>query len=283
MTPSFTSWRQATAIVALALVAGGCGSSPALPTAASSVLSVASAPQTGAPPPAGDPLPATSALGATRFLAFGDSITCGVPGAFPQVDIAFDVNCIDTGYPEALDGLLEAASATQNFTVDNEGRPGEEARLALSRFTSLVSTRRPQAVLLLEGVNDLNGGTSVSSAVAALQQMVEVARVYGATVLVGTMFQTCYSANPYTGRVRLNSTDLIRPFNSALRAMVAGRQNVYVVNLDTAFGNGNCASDRGINLVGEDGLHPSPSGYAAIAQAFGMAIRSVFAVRGSYQ
>ena len=284
MTHSLRSRWPATAVVALAaLAAGACAGAPELPTVPSAVLSVAAAPQTGAPVPAGDPLPTIPALGATRFLAFGDSITCGVSGAFPQVDFGFDVNCFNTGFPEALDGLLEAASATQDFTVDNEGRPGEEARLALSRFTSLVSVRRPQAVLLLEGINDLNNGTSVSSAVAALQQMVELARAYNATVLVGTMFQTCYSANPYTGRVRLNSTDLIPPFNSAIRAMAAGRQNVYVVNLDTAFGNGNCGSDRGINLVGEDGLHPSPSGYSVIAQTFGMAIRSVFAVRGSYQ
>jgi lysophospholipase L1-like esterase len=281
--PSRARW-PATAVAALtALVTVACAESPALPTAPGAVLAVASAPQTGAPVPAGDPLPAIPALGATRFLAFGDSITCGVSGVFPQVDIAFDSTCFNTGYPEALDGLLEAASATQDFTVDNEGRPGEEARLALSRFTSLVSVRRPQAVLLLEGINDLNSGTSVSSAVAAMQQMVDVARAYGATVLLGTMFQTCYSVNPYTGRVRTNSTALVAPFNSALRAMVAGRENVYVVSVDTAFGNANCGSERGINLVGEDGLHPSPSGYSAIAQTFGMAIRSVFAVRGSYQ
>lgn len=270
-------------LLPLAAACAGAADGPTAP----SLVTVASVRQDGPPPPAADPLPAIPQLGATRFLAFGDSITCGVSGAFPQADIAFDdANCQPNGspqYPQILRTLLQNATPTQPITVDNEGRPGEEARFALSRFTGLVAARRPQGVLLLEGINDLNSGISVSATVASLQQMVEVGRVYGATVLVGTMFQTCYSVNPYTGRVRPNSTDLIAPFNSAVRAMAAGRQNVYVVNIDSAFGGGNCGDEQGINLLGEDGLHPSPSGYNRIAQTFGTAVRDIFAVRGAYQ
>lgn len=282
--------RVARALVAaLSAAVSACSAPQASPTAPSPSLAVGPAPQRGAPVPAVS-LPPVPALGATRYLAFGDSITCGVPGAFPQApaDMAFDdPTCqLQPGspqYPQILRGLLQSASPSQTFTVDNQGRPGEEARFAYSRFASLVAAQRPQVVLLLEGINDLNNGTGVSATVASLQRMVELARVYSATVMVGTMFQTCYSVNPYTGRVRTNSTDLIVPFNTAVRSMVAGRLNVYVVDVYAAFGTNNCGVERGINFVGEDGLHPSPSGYNAIASAFGAAIRDRLAVRGSFQ
>lgn len=293
---SSTSRPFRVCVAALCLTAmAGCAGTADSPAGPSPVLTVGPSAQDGAAVPTPDPLPPVSALGATKFLAFGDSITCGTPGAFPTMDIAFDdVNCtLPAGspqYPQMARGLLQQASPMQAIVLDNEGRPGEEVRLALSRFTSLVASRRPQGVLLLEGINDLNNPDihanttqRINAAVAGLQQLIDVARVYNATVLVGTMFQTCYSENPYTGRVRQNSTTLIVPFNNALRAAVAGRQNVHVVDLYASFGLNNCLSDRGTNFVGEDGLHPSPSGYNRIATAFATAVQDKFKVRGSFQ
>lgn len=274
-------------VAAVAALAIGCGGAATSPTAPSALLSLGAAPQTGAPAPAADPLPGVTALGATTFLAFGDSITCGVPGTFSQNDIAFDApldsTCSYTGYPETLRSLLTQASPTQTFTVWNEGRPGEEATLAYARFSANMASRRPQVVLLLEGINDLNNDKSIGSTVGALQQMVELARAYNATVFVGTMFQTCYTVNPFTGRVRTNSTDRIVPFNNAVRTMVAGRLNVYLADIYAAFGTNNCGVEKGINKVGEDGLHPSPSGYSTIATTFGLAARDALAIRGSVQ
>lgn len=274
-------------LAAVAALAVGCGGAVNSPTAPSAVLSLGTAPQTGAPAPAADPLPGVAAFGATTFLAFGDSITCGVPGTFSQNDIAFDApldsSCFYTGYPGTLRTLLGQASPTQTFTVWNEGRPGEEATLAYSRFSSNMAARRPQVVLLLEGINDLNNDKSIGSTVGALQQMVELARAYNATVFVGTMFQTCYTVNPFTGRVRTNSVDRIVSFNNAVRSMVAGRLNVYLADIYAAFGTNNCGVEKGINLVGDDGLHPSPSGYSTIATTFGLAARDALAIRGSIQ
>ena len=138
-------------------------------------------------------------------------------------------------------------------------------------------------MLLLEGINDLNADRSIGATVDAMARLLDLAALYNSTVLVGTIFQTCYSENPFTGRVRTNSTDKIVPYNNALRAMVVGRQNVYIVDLYASFGGGNCLPDRGTNFVGEDGLHPSPSGYSRIASTFAAAIRDRFAVRGSFQ
>lgn len=236
----------------------------------------------GGDPPPRDSLGPINAVGATRFVAYGDSITFGVVSSFDG-GLLFDPPP-GYAYPGLLDGLLEAAFPSQDFTVANEGLPGEEAAHALStgRFASVMAARRPQGLLLLEGINDLNNGVSVSAVVASLQQMVDIARVYNSTVLIGAMFQTCESTDPNTGRMRLNSTDKIVAFNAAIRSMVAGRQNVYLVDLYARFGN-NCGSNGGTGLLGGDGLHPSPNGYSAMAGAFGAAIRDRFPVRGSFQ
>lgn len=262
--------------------AARCGRSPESPTGPSPVLSRGAVPQAGGPPAPSDSLPPLTVLGATRFLAFGDSITCGTPSSFDE--FSFDVLCQESsGYPQLVRGILQNVSPGQTFSVANEGRPGEWAQQAVSsgRFAQVMASLRPQGLLLLQGINDLNNSSGIGATVGALQQMVELARLYNTTVLIGTMFQTCVSTSP-SGVVRTNSADRISSFNSAIRAMAAGRQNVYVVNVDTAFGN-NCGPDGGVGWLGADGLHPSPSGYTALASTFASAIRDRFAVRGSYQ
>jgi lysophospholipase L1-like esterase len=267
--------------VILAAVAAGCADTPTAPSASGAVSSRGVAPQGGTPEPPGDSLGLVNALGATNYLAFGDSITWGVTSSFDGTFL-FDPPP-GTGYPEQLDGLLEAQFTTQDFVVANLGAPGEWAVQALStgRFLQELSSRRPQGLLLLEGINDMNNGRSVSQVVGSLQQMVELARLYNATVLLANMFQTCESTDG-NGVVRPNSNTLIVPFNSALSAMAAGRQNVYIVDLYGAFGN-NCGPSGGFGLLGGDGLHPSGSGYSVMASRFRDAIRTHFAVRGSFQ
>jgi len=270
-------------VVLLAVAAAQCAQTPTSPSTSGSVLSRGEAPQSGPPPTGGDSLGTINALGATNYLAFGDSITWGTTSSFDG-GFLFDP-CGGCSYPSQLDNLLEAAFTTQNFTVNNAGNPGEWAQQAVSsgRFQQAVNAQRPQGVLLLEGINDLNNGRSVAAVVASLQQMVDIARLYNATVLVSTMYQTCVSTQPGTGQVRLNSADKIVSFNNAITAMAAGRQNVYVVNLYGAFGSGNCGPDGGINLLGADGLHPTVSGYQVMANTFGQALRDRFPVRGSFQ
>jgi lysophospholipase L1-like esterase len=281
MTHSLRSRWPATAVVALAaLAAGACAGSPPLPTAPSSVLSRGAVPQLGAPT-AADPLPGPNALGATRFMAFGDSITFGETSSF---DGGFLFDPVPgTQYPMQLDNLLEAAFPTQDFTVTNEGVSGEAAITAVSsgRFAQRMAAQRPQGLLLLEGINDLNGEISIPSVVNALAQMIDIARLYNTTVFISTMFQSCVSTRP-DGSIRENAADQVVPFNTALRAMAAGRQNVYVVDMYAAFGN-NCGPNGGVGLLGGDGLHPMPTGYSVMAGTFSTALRSVFAVRGSYQ
>ena len=269
-------------VMALAALVSACAAAPTAPSATNPVLLRGVVPQGGAPVPPRDSLGLVNALGATRFLAFGDSITVGVTSSFDGAFLFGAAPGVD--YPSQLDGLLESAFTTQDFLVDNFGLGAEEVQHALAngRFAQAMAAKRPQGLLLLEGINDLNNGASVPAVVAGLQQMLDIAQLYNATVLLGTMFQTCESTDPNTGRFRHNSVDLIVPFNSVLKAMAAGRLNVYVVDIFAAFGN-NCSSAGGVGLLGGDGLHPSGNGYSVMAQTFGVAIRDRFPVRGSFQ
>jgi lysophospholipase L1-like esterase len=273
--------RRLAGVALLAVVATQCSQTPTSPSTSGPVLSRGAVPQEGPNPP-GDSLGTINALGATNYLSFGDSITWGTLSSFDGAYL-FDP-CGGCSYPSQLDNLLEATFASQDFTVDNFGSPGEQAAQAVSsgRFQQALAAQRPRGVLLLEGINDLNNGRSVTDVVGSLQQMIDIARIYNATVLISTMYQTCRSVQPGTGQVRENSAHQIVAFNNALGAMAAGRQNVYVVNLYGAFGN-NCGADGGVNLLGADGLHPSTTGYQVMAATFGTAIRDRFPVRGSFQ
>lgn len=275
--------RPALRLLVLLLAAGlatGCAGSPTAPSATREGVIAA-----GSSDGAFVILPAPNALGGTRFLAFGDSITFGVESSFDTEDGEFPIMAAPGDeYPAQLDGQLESQFTTQDFVVDNFGLPGESAASAVSsgRFAQTLASRRPQGVLILEGINDLNQGRSIGDTVNALSQMVSIAQLYEATVLIATMYQTCYSVDPTTGRVRENSNTLIAAFNSAVRSMAANQQDVYVVDVAAAFGN-NCGPNGGVGLLGNDGLHPTVAGFTRLATTFGTTLRSVFAVGGSYQ
>lgn len=272
--------REARRLFALLLAAGlatRCAGSPTAPSATSSVGDSSGS--------ASVILPAPNALGGTRFLAYGDSITFGVESSFDTEEGEFPIMAAPGDeYPAQLDGQLEAQFTAQDFVVDNFGQPGESAAAAVAsgRFAQALAARRPQGVLLLEGINDLNQGRSIGDTVNALSQMVSIAQLYEATVLIATMYQTCYSVDPNTGRVRENSNTLITAFNDAVRSMAANQQDVYVVDVAAAFGS-NCGPSGGVGLLGNDGLHPTIAGFTRLATTFGTALRTHFAVRGSYQ
>lgn len=271
-------WAPALLLPALllVLVTGACTTTPTAPSAGAStgtlVLGAASSGPDAAPSVV---IPAPSqALGATRFVAFGDSITAGVLSeVFDGMFLADEAG----SYPTLLRNAFIQYHQPQMFTVFNEGVPGETARVGADRLPGVLTTREPQVLMLLEGINDMaTAGRSPEQTAANVHYMVETARLFNCTVLVATMPQTYYSFNPNTGRERFNAADKIVPFNTELRRLVSGMQNVHVVDLYAAFG-----SDR--SMMGPDGLHPTPAGYTRMAETFYNTIRAVFPVRGSLQ
>jgi lysophospholipase L1-like esterase len=211
------------------------------------------------------------ALGLTRFVAYGDSITWGARSSF--LDEVF-VAASNGGYPERLQQWLTAAHPPQQITVFNEGLPGEFATFALSRYRAVLANRRPQAVLLLEGINDLAGGVGISRIIDALRQMLDLAAPFGVPVLIATMYQTYAVVSP-EGSYRENGAPLVPAFNAEIRRLAAGRLNVYLVDLEPAMTNR--------ALVGADGVHLEDAGFDVMAAEFQRVIETVFRVRGSFQ
>jgi acyl-CoA thioesterase I len=216
----------------------------------------------------------SQALGATRFLAFGDSITYGTVSSF---DGSFLIHDEVGSYPRLLRSLLDANNIPAPFTVVNAGVPGETARLGVDRLPGVLTTYRPQVVMLLEGINDMNINNASPTQVATnVQTMVQIARLYNCTVLVATMPQTYSSQYPGESTPRTQSAEKIVPYNTELRRLLSNQLNVHIVDIYAAFG-----TDR--SLMGNDGLHPTAAGYQRMAQTFHARIRDIFPVRGSLQ
>ncbi|HUE84810.1 MAG TPA: SGNH/GDSL hydrolase family protein [Vicinamibacterales bacterium] len=213
------------------------------------------------------------ALGATRYLAFGDSITWGATSGW---DPRFLFAMANGGYAERLAAGLNQHHSPQQFTVVNEGVPGEWASAAgtLTRMRNVLTVRRPEVVLLLEGINDLSSGATPTSVVTGLSRLITAATSAGVPVLVATMFQTYEVVDP-DGNLRSNGAPMVPTFNSQVRSMVAGRLNVHLVDLEPVMG------ER--RFVGADGVHLTDAGFEVMASAFLDAIEKAFPVRGSFQ
>src|SRR5262245_23918102 len=268
--------RMVCSVLTLAVLAAGCSQSPTAPTAVlpgeRGSLSQAAPPvsdgATNSPSSAIDP---PRALGVARFVAFGDSITFGV---MSSSDGSYLYAAANGGYVEQLEGDLNLLHQPQRFSVTNDGLPGELATNAVPRFRSMLTSRRPEGVLLLEGINDLSNEVSPLATVNALRQMLDAAAQMGVPVAIATMYQT-YEAVHSDGSVRENGADSVPVFNAAVRALARGRLNVALVDLEPLMGNR--------RFVGGDGLHPTEAGFDVMASAFRRVIEAAYPVRGSFQ
>ncbi len=262
-------------LAALCLVgsvfAVGCSQTPTSPSSVSAPTVVGQAPQSSAPLPSPFSANPPRALGATRYLAFGDSITWGATSAF---DPRFLFAAANGGYPQGLQAALNRDHSPQQFTVINEGLPGEMASNAVNRFRAALTLHRPHVVLLLEGVNDLNNDISIIRIGDALRQMLDAAAPNGIPVVIATMFQT-YAVTDPDGHYRPNGAASIPALNSEIKRIAAGRVNVHLVDLEPRM--------RDRQMVGADGIHLTDAGFTALASAFLEAIEMAFPVRGSFQ
>jgi lysophospholipase L1-like esterase len=259
--------------VVCAVAISGCAKSPTAPSAGSAPIVIGGLPQGAAPAPPRLTISPPRAIGVTRFVAFGDSITWGAQSAY---DPRYLFAAASGGYAERLQAGLNTYHAPQQFVVFNEGVPGEWATdpRTLPRLRAAVVNRQAQAVLLLEGINDLSSGAGVSRTVSGLGQLASAVASLGIPVVIATMFQT-YEVTGPDGVRRTNAASEVPAFNAQIRQMVAGRPNVYLVDLEPVM--------RNRSYVGNDGLHLTDAGFEVMAATFLAAIESAFPVRGSIQ
>jgi lysophospholipase L1-like esterase len=195
----------------------------------------------------------------TRFLAFGDSLTEGQSASVASRPMML---APVTSYPSMLERDLRALYSVQDVRVVNSGRSGEWAEDGVYRLAGELRTAGPDAVLLLEGVNDLSAlGTPVMQpTLDALDYMVQLCRQQRAAVYLATL------PPQRPGGVRADAASLVPAFNEGLRRIARNRGAV-LVDLEAAFGTDD-------SLLSEDGLHPNVAGYQVMAQAFLAAIRA---------
>jgi lysophospholipase L1-like esterase len=210
-----------------------------------------------------------------HFVAFGDSLTWGQDGqddptATPLVFKPF-VRVLFP-YPARLLQYLDARYTTQvsQLSVLNEGCQGETlsvstpspcegAPSAQARFGRVMDAGHYDAVLIMEGSNDVNlipGDFGAEGrALTVLQVMIEYARnVSGARPYLATL----PPMNPAGDPSRTRGATFVNDFNVHLAALAAS-EGVPLIDV-----NGNIP----LSLLAPDGLHLRQAGYDKIAQLF---------------
>jgi len=214
-------------------------------------------------------------LSKTRFLAFGDSLTAGEV-TFPVGTTALGAPSFklvvvpSAAYPTVLAKQLQATYKSQEdlITVANYGVGGERAAVARDRFIAALGVVRPDAVLLLEGANDIGFGENGAASTAAreVRTMAAEARSRGMRVFIATLPPARAGGN------RALQQFLLDDYNGRMRD-VARSEGAILVDIYQALATNVTA------YIGVDGLHPNEVGYAKMAETFYGAIRAEFDVR----
>jgi lysophospholipase L1-like esterase len=207
----------------------------------------------------------------TSFLAFGDSVTAGEVSVPTSIGTTLDgfpsfklIVVPGASYPTQLQALLRTRYITQQtaITIANSGLPGELATAGARRFPGVMSSVRPEVVLLLEGYNDLALGLSfASSAASAIETMAKEARNRGARVYIASL------TPPRAGGKNSLPAEWVTNLNGRLRSVAAGENAVFVDLYQALVGNVTA-------YIGSDGLHPTEVGYQKIAETFFNAIQA---------
>jgi lysophospholipase L1-like esterase len=198
-------------------------------------------------------------LNARKYLAFGDSVTAGEDGRSLFIRPTF-VDPVRS-YPAVLQGQLVTSFPAETPTVSNKGKGGEFANDGVSRLVTELDAERPDALLLLEGYNDLltYGVSAADTVVNALRTDVRNARGRGVRyIIVSTLTPSRKATGP---RDRAIDARALQETNAKLVAM-ASSENALLVDAYTAF------LGREATLVGDDGLHLTAEGNQVLADLF---------------
>ncbi len=168
-------------------------------------------------------------------------------------------------YPTQLLTQLRAryTAQTSELQVTNAGRPGEWAEDGVVRLPGVLASSQPEAVLLLQGSNDIGalGTPGIQRASRASDTMAREVRNRGARLFLATLPPTRTTG---TATIPLAS---IQALNSMIRTTARG-ENAVLVDVYQAL-----ATDV-TRYIGVDGLHPTEAGYQRIADTFFAAVRA---------
>ena len=194
----------------------------------------------------------TQTIEKTKFMAFGDSITEGAVSLAPLVMLGPP----DT-YPFKLEQMLRERYPTQEILVANEGVGGERTNQGVIRLPLRLEARKPEVVLLLEGINAITA-LSASRQEQYLQTMITDAKNHGADVLIATVMPVAPDGKLQPAAEYMTA---IRELNRRIFRLADRNGLGNVVDLFALF-------DANMHLLGADGLHPTVEGQTRIAEAF---------------
>lgn len=214
-------------------------------------------------------------LSRTKFLAFGDSLTAGeitVPTtATREGEPNYRLVVVpSSSYPAQLLTLLRGHYLNQSSTIDvvNAGLSSEWAEDGAVRLPGVLNTQRPEAVLLLQGLNDLaaQGSLGITRGARAIDTMAQEISGRGMRLFIATL------PPPRPGALRSVDSQLILSLNSRIRLTASAQRAVLVDIYPEILADVN-------RYIGVDGLHMTEAGYSKLAELFFNAIRTDLEVR----
>ena len=211
----------------------------------------------------------------TSFLAFGDSLTEGkttlvfhgavqVPPRDPPV---FNSS---VSYVEQLYVQLAARYQDQTVTIIAEGFGGQTTGEDKDRERAELDQFKPDAILLLEGTNDMlqfPDAPGIDSAAEALQRMVRDAKARGVRVFLATLPAINSHAPAYVNKPTAETA--VPLLNARIRALAAA-ESVTLVDLYNVIPT---------TELGSDGVHLKASGYKLMADEWFKAIVATLEVK----
>jgi lysophospholipase L1-like esterase len=216
----------------------------------------------------------------TKFMALGDSITEGKTRLIGPTILTVPDKHFNAGgsYPEVLNAKLSARYQDQTITMVTDGLGLEEAGEGKLRLQADWPLYNPDALLLMEGTNDITATTTntvagmndaMDSVINALRTDITFAKSRGARVFLATLL-------PLAPPVAPNSIAAIPVVNTRIKAL-AIEQNVTLVDINLAV------PTSMISTI--DGIHPKPGSeaYSIMADEWLKAIIATMEVKPAIQ
>jgi lysophospholipase L1-like esterase len=207
-------------------------------------------------------------------LAFGDSITWGVTSRVCTIDTLLMTCSYDiVGYPKRVSDILNARYPNSPILIENAGVPGECVSMVCAgdqtgrnRFQNRAGEAH-DLVVLLEGVNDLNGGRSVSQIIDAFRTIIQTAKAANKQIIIMTLPPG--KPKDTDGSWKAPDPEDVAALNAAIETLKT-QEAIPRVDLTAAFG------DNYRQYLSPDGLHPNDAGYQRIANAVANKIIEVY-------
>jgi len=202
----------------------------------------------------------TRGLPFRRILCFGDSITYGLTSR--TLDGMTSLATVEGYVSKLRRRLIQEYGA--GIELINSGAPAEDTSDGLRRLDGELHRYRPDLVLLLEGVIDVNNPyPELDQARDNLSKMMKMTLREGAACIIGTYIPL----NKQGFRVR--GANNVTELNGVIR-IEAAKQSVPVADHEEA-------SEQNMSLQGPDGLHPNDDGYRLMADTWFQAILDLVA------